>query len=130
MKTALVFAAHGDDETTIGGTIKKLSLSSEWKVHAIIGTLEVGNIKRSEYETEAATNILGCSYEILDFRNWINDRRKLINIYDPCRWEFDSKRFYLLVQSNSSLYELYFNNLEHMDKLFINHLQDVLSVIS
>lgn len=81
MKTALVFAAHGDDETSLGGTIKKLVLQ-KWKVHVIIGTLEIGNTKRNEGETKKANEILGSSYEILDFRSWSSNARRLANIFD------------------------------------------------
>jgi len=82
MKTALVLAAHGDDETSMAGTIRKLVLN-KWKVHLIVGTLEIGNINRTSEELEQALKLLGVSgYDLLDFRSWVRDDRTLISVLD------------------------------------------------
>jgi len=81
MKKALVFAAHGDDETTLGGTIRKL-VNLGWKVHVIVGSLEIGEEKRTETELKRAIKLLGASYELLDFRRWAENYRQVVSVFD------------------------------------------------
>lgn len=78
----LVFVAHGDDETTMGGTIKKLT-SKGHDVHVVVGTTWVGKteVDRSE-EVEKSNKILGSTHQILNFRTWVKDDRRLVNCID------------------------------------------------
>lgn len=78
----LVFAAHGDDETSMGGTIKKLT-SKGHNVHVVIGTTWVGKteVDRSE-EVKKSDKILGSTHQILNFRTWVKDDRRLVSCID------------------------------------------------
>lgn len=79
---ALIFCAHGDDETSLAGTIKKMIFAG-WSVHIVIGTLQIGNKIRMSKETDKVMKLLGISsYEILNFRSWINENRKLVSVFD------------------------------------------------